>query len=89
MTYFEISYTIHNAETDDYSKILYKLNQLPIFSKVNTFNQHQTLARVSCPENTQLLAVKEALQKAFKTFDKPIYFHISESLYNKYSDFHI
>lgn len=87
MTYFEISYTIENAESEDYALLYDFLEYIKIINRIKRFDHHQTLVRIETEDSVSLENLKKQLKTLFPNFPKTVYFHICKSLANEYTDF--
>lgn len=54
MTYFEISYTIENAESEDYALLYDFLEYIKIINRIKRFDHHQTLVRIETEDSVSL-----------------------------------
>lgn len=90
MKYYEISYTLENAEPEDYELVKDIFNEMTYaFQHVQFFEHHQTLVRVKCGSETSITDIKEVLTACFQEISLKFHFHVSESLSGKFKDFSI
>lgn len=65
MTYFEISYTIENAESEDYALLYDFLEHIKIINRIKRFDHHQTLVRIETEDGVSLENLKKQLKTLF------------------------